>query len=406
MSVSARVTKIIDDVRASYWFIPAVLVVCAMIVAQASIVVDRNPDIALLKLNFLATSVSVDGARAVLSVIAQSVIGVAGVMFSITMVAVTFASGQYGPRLIGNFMRDRGNQWSLGILISTFTYSLLILRAVQSPQGIDVDMFVPQVSIFIALSLALVSVFTVIYHVHHVPETISVSNIIAALGKRLIADLQGMVSAPPKSDALTEDDQQYVDISMHTAGYVHAIAAVRLAELSADRGWTVQVLAEPGAFVHSEIAMLRIWGNGDVSDEDRSDLRQCVALGHSKTEDQNVLFVVEQLVEIVGRAMSPGINDPFTAISCMQWLEAGVSVVAKHNDDLSIIDQDAVIAARISFKRLLDHSLGNCVPYVCGDVLARAELERLLEQLCRNSTDENKPMVRELISRVKSYELR
>lgn len=403
MSVSARVTKIIDDVRASYWFIPAVLVVCAMIVAQASIVVDRNPDIALFKLNFLATSVSVDGARAVLSVISQSVIGVAGVMFSITMVAVTFASGQYGPRLIGNFMRDRGNQWSLGILISTFTYSLLILRAVQSPQGIDVDMFVPQVSIFIALSLALVSVFTVIYHVHHVPETISVSNIIAALGKRLIADLQGMASARPIAEAATEDDQQYVDISMHTAGYVHAIAAVRLAELSADRGWTVQVLAEPGAFVHSEVPMLRIWGIGELSDEDRSDLRQCVALGHSKTEDQNVLFVVEQLVEIVGRAMSPGINDPFTAISCMQWLEAGVSVVAKHNGDLSIIDEDAVIAARISFHRLLEQSLGNCVPYVCGDVLARAELERLLEQLCRNSSDENKPIVRELISKTRSY---
>ncbi|PRY74343.1 putative membrane protein [Yoonia maritima] len=403
MSVSARVTKIIDDVRASYWFIPAVLVVCAMIVAQASIVVDRNPDIALFKLNFLATSVSVDGARAVLSVISQSVIGVAGVMFSITMVAVTFASGQYGPRLIGNFMRDRGNQWSLGILISTFTYSLLILRAVQSPQGIDVDMFVPQVSIFIALSLALVSVFTVIYHVHHVPETISVSNIIAALGKRLIADLQGMASARPIAEAATEDDQQYVDISMHTAGYVHAIAAVRLAELSADRGWTVQVLAEPGAFVHSEVPMLRIWGIGELSDEDRSDLRQCVALGHSKTEDQNVLFVVEQLVEIVGRAMSPGINDPFTAISCMQWLEAGVSVVAKHNGDLRIIDEDAVIAARISFHRLLEQSLGNCVPYVCGDVLARAELERLLEQLCRNSSDENKPIVRELISKTRSY---
>ncbi|WP_394178318.1 DUF2254 domain-containing protein [Yoonia maritima] len=402
MSVSARVTKVIDDVRASYWFIPAVLVLSAMVLAQATVIADRNPDLIPFKLSFLATSASVDGARAVLSVIAQSVIGVAGVMFSITMVAVTFASGQYGPRLIGNFMRDRGNQWSLGILISTFTYSLLILRAVQSPQAADATMFVPQVSIFVALILALGSVFTVIYHVHHVPETISVSNIIASLGRRFIAEMKRLEtqdSHPP----VPQQNGPSVDVAMHTAGYVHGIAATRLSDLATDNGWIVEILAAPGVFVHAQIPMMRVWGPSDLSDEERSALRQCVALGESKTEDQNILFIVEQLVEIVGRAMSPGINDPFTAISCMQWLEAGLAAASKNTDGLGVITEKNISLTLISFERLLDAGLGNCVPYVCDDALARAELERLLDQLSAQANVENKKAVQHLITRLKAH---
>ncbi|WP_052701062.1 DUF2254 domain-containing protein [Loktanella sp. S4079] len=323
-------------------------------------------------------------------------------MFSITMVAVTFASGQYGPRLIGNFMRDRGNQWSLGILISTFTYSLLILRAVQSPQAADATMFVPQVSIFVALILALVSVFTVIYHVHHVPETISVSNIIASLGRRLIAEVKRLEAQDSYSPVLPQTGPS-VDIVMHTAGYVHGIALSRLSDIATNREWIVEILAAPGVFVHPQIPVMRVWGASELCDEERSALRQCVALGQSKTEDQNILFIVEQLVEIVGRAMSPGINDPFTAISCMQWLEAGLAAASANTEGLSIITARNISLSPISFERMLDAGLGSCVPYVCDDALARAELERLLAQLSTQANAENDKAVQQLITKLKTH---
>ncbi|MEY8839441.1 DUF2254 family protein, partial [Cribrihabitans sp. XS_ASV171] len=188
MAYRALALKTFYDIRASYWFVPTCLALLAVVLAQVTLWIDGHPDWVGTVLPESMIHTQIDGARTTLSVIAQSVIGVAGVMFSITMVAVSFASGNFGPRLIGNFMRDRGNQWSLGILISTFVYALIILRAVQSKFGAE-EAFVPQLSLVVAMGLAFLSVMVVIYFVHHVPETINVSNIAARLGRELCHDL-------------------------------------------------------------------------------------------------------------------------------------------------------------------------------------------------------------------------
>jgi uncharacterized membrane protein len=140
MSKRALVSKLIQDVRASYWFLPGSLVCLAALLAQGTLYLDQHPDFLPFDLPKGLRDTQVDGARSLMSIISQSVFGVAGVMFSMTIVAVSFASGNFGPRLIGNFMRDRGNQWSLGILVATFVYALLITRAIQSPTGADQDL--------------------------------------------------------------------------------------------------------------------------------------------------------------------------------------------------------------------------------------------------------------------------
>ena len=380
MGLSARFTKALDDLRASYWFVPSVLVLGTIGLAQITIAIDRNPDVLPFAMSNLASSVSVDGARQVLAVIAQSMIGVAGVMFSITMVAVAFASGQYGPRLIGNFMRDRGNQWSLGILISAFVYGLLILRSVQSPG--EGEFFVPHLSVFVAMGIAMVAVYAVIYHVHHVPETINVSNIIAGLGRRFVNEVERLSSlGPAPENAPPPSVQTWVDIEMTTQGYVHSIAVRQLSDLAVENNWWIEILTPPGTFVHTRRPVLRILGPSSLSEDEQAELRRSVALGDSKTEDQNLMFIAEQLVEIVGRAMSPGINDPFTAITCMQWLQAGLVIAAEHKSGLPVFQEDRVNLAPISFGQLLNGSLGDCLPYVRPDHMARRELRDLLVRL-------------------------
>ena len=193
MELRALATKHVQDVRASYWFLPSVLVVGSIGLATLSQFIDRNTDMLPFDLPDALRAKKATGARASLSMIAQSMIGVAGMMFSMTIVAVTFASGNYGPRLIGNLMRDRGNQWSLGILIATFVYAALILNAVQDDTGGSTDLFVPYYSMAITQGLTLVSVLTMIYFVHHVPETINVSNITAKLGHKLNEEVRAAI---------------------------------------------------------------------------------------------------------------------------------------------------------------------------------------------------------------------
>lgn len=397
--ISARLAKRIDDARASYWFVPTMLVLWAIVAAQLTLLADSHADILPEIIDRLSLITSEDGARAVVSVIAQSVLGVAGVLFSITMLAVSFASGQFGPRLIGNFMRDRGNQWSLGLLIATFTFSLLILRAIANPAAGN-EAFVPHFSVVVAMGMALTCVFVVIYHVHHVPETISVSNIVADLGRRFAAEIARMVDCDP--NGVLPGSGQYCDVPMLRSGYVHNIAEKQLSTICEAQGWTVEVLAEPGEFVHPQRATLRVWGTATLEMEVHDELRQTVAVGDAKTEHQNVIFIAEQLVEIVARAMSPGVNDPFTAIAGMQWLGAGLAGVAGREQALSVFTAPHIIAPGASFSRLLDATLGDCVPYTAQDPLTRRTLLGLLDGLAEKAAPGNKKALEALAAQIRA----
>lgn len=209
----ANIRQTIEAVRASYWFIPATLVLLSIGMSELTQWIDRNPDIMPFNVAQSMINTKADGARSTMAVIAQSIIGVTGVMFSITMVAVSFASGQFGPRLIGNFMRDRGNQWSLGVLIATFVYSLLILGAIHNEGSNGAETFVPQYSILVALTMTLLSVAMLIYYVHHVPETINVSNISATLGKRFSEDIRIQIDRDPLARTTPDGTQNRITAS-------------------------------------------------------------------------------------------------------------------------------------------------------------------------------------------------
>lgn len=400
MFFSARIKKYLDDIRASYWFVPTFLVLSAILLAFAALIVDGHPEISKLRPRWMNDVVSAEGARAIVSVIAQAMIGVAGVMFSLTMLAVSFASGQFGPRLVGNFMRDRGNQYTLGVLISTFTFALLVLRAIESPQD-DVAAFVPHFSIILTMILALVSVFVMIYHVHHVPETISASNIVAGLGQRFGRDIEALLGAEPVAVTVYQSDA--VDVYLRTSGYIHNIAQDRLGDLAAENGWVIEILETPGAFMNPHRPALRVWGAvSPLSQEVERCLRETVALGLTKTEKQNLIFIAEELVEIVARAMSPGLNDPFTAISCIQWMEAGLSAMVRVDRQLHIFRCEGVLANPIKFDALLNVSLGGCVSYIQDDPLARKEMLNTLERLSDLATDTNRAAVDDLAKRIRS----
>lgn len=399
MSLSAHIKKHIDDVRASYWFIPTVLVLAAIVLAIGSLLVDGHPTLSKLRPDWIIDLVSAEGARAVVSVIAQSMIGVAGVLFSITMLAVSFASGQFGPRLIGNFMRDRGNQWTLGILISTFAFALLVLHAIVNPYD-EVAAFVPHLSILLTMVLAFISVFAMIYHVHHVPETISVSNIIAGLGQRFRDDIQALIGTTASTSGRPSGAS--VDVFLRSSGYIYTIAQSKLSKIAEDQDWSIEILEPAGEFMHPRRAALRVWGPSMLDEDMVARLRGAVALGRVKTENQNLIFVAEQLVEIVARAMSPGVNDPFTAISCMHWMEAGLAELAGRDDALQVLSAKGVIAEPISFGFLLEHSLGDCRPYVQSDPLTRDAMLKVLHRLADLASTAHRGAIATLIDQVRS----
>lgn len=393
MGKRAALAKLVQDIRASYWFLPTILAVLAVVLAQITLAIDLNTDRSWLVLPPSWTTTQVDGARSTLSVVASAIIGVTGVMFSMTLVAVSFASGNFGPRLIGNFMRDRGNQWSLGILIATFVYALLVLRAVQSDYGVapDAVAFVPHLSMFVALGLTGVSIMAMIYYVHHIPETINVSNITAGLGRKLSAALKTQIDV-----AAYDRDEDPVDfperepdraIFLAQCGYIQTWNKTHLQKLARDHDLFLWIDRGAGAFVSEVTPVVSIWSDGDIEEDVEQAMRECFALGAVPTEPQNLLFFVEQLVEMMARALSPGVNDPYTAINALNWLYVGLSTASGYKGGLQPRPGGRVRSAALDLPVLLERSVDDAMPYVADDPLACRHLLAMLDCLIRETED-------------------
>ena len=187
----ARLLRISDQLRESYWFLPSVMALGAMLLAFAMVYADSHNGSTWMDRFPWLYAARPDGARSLLSSIGGSMIGVAGTTFSVTIAAVVYASGQYGPRLLSNFMSDRGNQVTLGTFIATFLYSMIVLRTIRSPGETEAGAaaFVPQLALLIAVVLVLCSIAVLIFFIHHVPMRIHINNVIERIGDRLIEEI-------------------------------------------------------------------------------------------------------------------------------------------------------------------------------------------------------------------------
>jgi uncharacterized membrane protein len=276
-----------------------------------------------------------EGARAVLSTIAGSMITIAGVVFSITIVALSLASSQFGPRLLRGFMRDRANQMVLGTFISTFLYCLWVLRMVSAVEN---DNFVPHLSIAIALILAVCSLGVLIYFIHHVSLSIQASTVIASVNQDLNNSIHEFFTHSPDKNPEDHHAEREVEswkkdasiqLTSNTHGYIQVVNLERLLLLAEDNDIFASLLVRPGHFVVEGQALASIFPSEKVTDKLFKKLQGCFVTEYQRSPLKDLEFALHQLVEVALRALSTGVNDPFTAINCIDYLGVGLSQLGK-----------------------------------------------------------------------------
>lgn len=390
MWLNAKVGEIIEDVRGSYWFVPSLMALAGFAGGLALVYLDAVIGSEWLGRFEWFYGSHPEGARSLLSTVAGSTITVAGVVFSITLAAVTYASGQYGPRLLSNFTRDRGNQATLGVFIGTFLYCLVVLRTIRSGEGTGENAtavgqvaFVPQLAIFGALALAIGSIAMLIYFVHHVTDGIHINNVIARIGRQLLDDIAG------ETKRGSDDMQDFgltafpsaSSIAANSTGYVEAIDEEGLAAYASNCGVTLEVLAIPGDFVHRGRPLLLVESGSSVEGLDACNDFFSIARKRSRLQD--LRFLIDELVEIAARALSPGVTDPFTAIACIDWLGAALTELAGANPRTrTLLDDEGhprVIVRRLLFVDYLDLAAGQLRSYAARDPNAAARLLHTLD---------------------------
>ncbi len=316
------------SLRSTYWFIPSIMALAAGVGAVLLVRVDRYLSAEFADSIGWIYAGGPEGARAVLSVVAGSVMGTAGVTFSITIAALSLASTQLGPRLLYNFMRDRGNQFVLGTFIASFVYCLLILRTVRGAE--DVGYFVPAISVTGGVALGLASLGVLIYFIHHVAVNIQAPNVVAAVGRDLSRVVEGQFAtenaAPGKGTPELPDgfDENAAEVPSSEDGYVQALDEDALVKIAARAQVLLVIEQRPGHFVADGSPLVRAWPPESLDDALVREIRGHFVFGAQRTPEQDVEFAVDQLVEVAVRALSPGINDPFTAIGCLDWLGAAL----------------------------------------------------------------------------------
>lgn len=327
--------------RERFWFLPALLCAIAAVLAETLVRLDRTssgglpswPDVVLYR-------VGESGSRTLLAAIATSSLAVAGTTFSITMAVLALTSSSYGPRLVRNFMADRGNQAVLGVFTATFLYSLLVLRAVGAGEP---DPFVPQVAVTVAVLLAVLDVGVLVYFIHHISDSVQ----IATLSRQVRDDLgravdllypehlgRGREAGAPARDSDASDGdvadrmrrraESGREVVAAGAGYVTAVREDAVLATAVKHDLVVVLDVHPGDHVLAGTRVLRVHPR-DVDDDVVDSLRRSYVIGDLRTPYQDVEFVVQQLTEMAVRALSPGTNDPYTATNALDDLAAGLS---------------------------------------------------------------------------------
>jgi uncharacterized membrane protein len=338
-------------------------------------------------------------AQVILGEIATSIMTVVSIVFAILLMTLTLASMQFSPRIIVSFSRDRVTQWTLGIFLGTFSYCMAALPAARSvPRP-----FAPVVTVLGAMILALVCVGLLLFFIHHISQAISVNHIVDRIAEETEAMIDEMMPWPRQLNRLKEAEplrpnaSEVAVLSDHS-GYIRFVDTRRLVALAKQYHVSIRVLRRVGHFVPAGIPLMMVSKGARLTPEGTADLLTLFDLGPTRTLQQDVEFGVLQIVDIALKAISPAVNDPTTAINCVDQLSRIlIRFASRESPDELLYDPPGIVRASIGwihFERLLDAAFEQIRMYSKTDVAVSLRLLRALGDIAASTPD---PELRRLL---------
>jgi uncharacterized membrane protein len=384
--------RIYEYVRNSLWIVPAALGAIAIALGVVMPRVDEHVD-ATIGISFGA-----DAARGVLGSLAGGMITFTGFVFSILLLAVQFGSSQFSPRMLRRFLRDPTTKLSLGIFMATFIYSLLILREVGTAAN---EGFVPSNSISIALLLLLFSMLMFLRLISRTTQGLRVAAVLRELGR----DARRVVDRvyPEPAGAFDEEDDAHPGSSgpvrtvAHRGepGVLQSIDARGLVEWARQAGATIELVPRVGDLIAPGAPLFRVRAE-QVPIEDRR-LQGAVAIGDERTMRQDPAFALRLLADISTRALSPGVNDPSTAIQALDQIELLLRQIAgRRLGPGAVRDENGVVRLRRSIPSWEDYlslAIDETRQYGEGSVQVARRLRALLEGLRESAPGSRQPPI-------------
>jgi uncharacterized membrane protein len=331
-------------------------------------------------------------AQVILGSIAASIMTVVSIVFAILLMTLTLASMQFSPRIIVSFARDRVTQWTLGIFLGTFCYCMAALPAARSSPV----PFAPVVTVMGAMLLALACVGWLLFFIHHISQAIGVNQIVDRIASETEAMIDETMRSPHRIHRMDNDEEigesaWDMTIPSEVSGYIRFVDAKRLVALAKTYHVKISVLRRVGHFVPAGIPLMKVSKGNRLSPDSMAELCAAFDFGPSRTLQQDVEFGVLQIVDIALKAISPAVNDPSTAISCVDQLSRIlIRFASREPADARLYDPPGVFRVAlpwIQFDHLLISAFEQIRMYAKSDVAVSLRMLRALGDIAATTLD-------------------
>ncbi len=380
-----RLLNLWDTIVSSYWLVPGSMATGMVLMALGLPVVDARfkPDVIQ---QFMWLEITPRSAQTILASIASANVSIVGVVFSITILTLSIASSQLGPRLLRTFMAERSTHFALGLYLSTAVYCLILLTIVKD---IENNGFVPHLSMIFALLCAIFGLGYLIFFIHRVAQLIQTPNIVESVAcdldraiLRLFPKALGEGGSPLDRPEDLPAEDAFAPIQARNEGYLQGLDQEDLFRLARREDVLVRFLHRPGQFVARGETIAAVWPAEKFSEDLESALNEICVFGNRRTPRQDLECAIDELTEVAVRALSAGINDPFTAVNCVDRLGAALARLAQREIPSAYRYDDAgalrVIVQPESFSSALNAAFDQIRQYGCESV---AILIRIVEAL-------------------------
>lgn len=384
-----------------FWMVPAL---CCLFALAAGLLLPQVDERLSQYVPFLFPA-GPDGARAMLSTIAGAMISVTGLVFSITIVVLQLASSQFSPRVLRSFLDDRTPQATLGVFTASFVYALTVMREVSGSSDGSAEP-VPQIALTLAFVLVLASVAMFLAFIHHITQSISVDTIIRTVGTETLGLMERGRSATANSVADDRNDsadaegasragRHHVVIEAGSSGYLNYIDQRALIKLAASQDAFLTILHPLGTYVVPNQPIVMVDANPQTADPDWSkQVLSAFTIGWRRSMEQDITFGIRQLVDIGERALSPGVNDPTTAIQVVNQLHTilhrfvvtgQVSTMLRDDDGMP-----RIASSEWTFDQYLDLCVDEIAHWGAGSLQIPDRLDQMLAQLEQIATPDQR----------------
>jgi uncharacterized membrane protein len=384
-----RIRNLWYSLSSSYWFIPLIMALTAIGFSYGLYVIDRYLIAGRISSWWLYSG-NLDGARTILTAIASSMMTIASIVFSISIVMLSTTITQYGSLLVRNFMNDKTSQFVFGMFVGTFIYCLLLLNTYEAAWDHP-----PSLSVSVGILLGILSVGFLVFFIHHMSASIQSNNVVAKAGKDLRANILRLY---PKSDSdskhsgkgdeggLPSDFEQWArPIVSDKCGYLQAINLEGLLAMASKHDLFLQLLFRPGDFVDEGRALARAGPAESLSEGLEERIRRAFILGTERSLEQDVEFALNEIIEVAARALSPSLNDPLIALNCLNWLGVGLHAMAEvdipppyHYDSQNRL---RMMTTQLDFGHFVDAMFNKIRQYVNTNISATMRLLEIIAEV-------------------------